>query len=467
MRGLRSFLGLFVILIALVAYLYFVESKREPGDEDKRDKVFAVQADQVEEITIKSESGDRTTLRKSGSDWQMVEPIATQPDSAEVSGLTSNLSNLEVQRVIDENPSDLAEYGLATPRVEVTFKAGGQERRLLIGRKTPPGTDLYAKLGEESRVFLISSYLDSTFNRSTFDLRDKTVLKLDRDTIDSLAISTPQHTVRFAKAGAEWRLKAPIDARADSTAVEGLVSRLNTLQMKSIAAAEAAKPDEYGLDKPAATVQIGSGSAQASFLVGKSAGEGVVFAKDQSRPAVLTIDASLLDDLKKEPGAWRQQDLFDARAFNATRIDVVRGGQTLSFEKTTVKNKDGQDEETWRRVAPSAQDADKTRVENLLSAVTQARASSYADSTAKTGLDAPEVTVTVKSDEGRRTETVRFGRTGSDVYAARAGEPGAAKLESSTLDNIIKALDELQQATPDEKPAEKKDEPDGNERGGI
>jgi hypothetical protein len=463
MRGLRPFLGLFLILIALGAYLYFVESKREPGDEDKRDKAFTVQADAIEEITIKSESGERTTLRKSGSDWQMVEPLTAQPDSAEVSGLTSNISNLEVQRVIDENPSDLGEYGLASPRVELTFKTGGQERQLLIGRKTPPGTDLYAKLGDQPRVFLISSYLDSTFNRNTFDLRDKTVLKLERDKIDSLAISTPQHTVRFLKSGPEWRLKAPADARADSTAVEGIVSRLNTLQMKSIAAPEASRLADYGLDQPAATVQIGSGSSQATLLVGKAAGEGAVFARDQSRPAVITIESSLLDDLKKEPGAWRQQDLFDARAFNSTRIDVVRGGQTLSFEKTTVKNTEGQDEEKWRQVAPSTQDADKAKLDNLLSAVTQARASSYTDSTAKTGLDAPLVTVTVKSDEGRRTETVAFARSGSDAYAARAGEPGAAQIDSSTVDNIIKALDELRQA----KPADKQEPPDNKERGGM
>jgi hypothetical protein len=459
MRGLRSFLGLFVILIALGAYLYFVESKREPGDADKRDKVFTVEADAIEEITIKSESGERSTLRKAGNDWQMVEPLAIQPDSAEVSGLTSNISNLEVQRVIDENPSDLAEYGLAAPRVELTFKAAGQEKRLLIGRKTPPGTDLYAKLGDQPRVFLISSYLDSTFNRNTFDLRDKTVLKLERDKVDSLTISTPQHTVGFAKAGAEWRLKTPLDARADSTAVEGIVGRLNTLQMKSIAASEAAELSEYGLDKPAATVQIGSGSSQATLLLGKAAGEGAVFAKDQSRPAVLTIDSSLFDDLKKAPGDWRQKDLFDARAFNSTRLDVVRGGQTLSFEKTTVKNKDGQDEEKWRQVAPSAQDVDQTKLDNLLSALTQARASSYVNSTAKTGLETPAVAGTVKSDEGRRTETVAFGRSGSDAYAARTGEPGAAKIESSTLDNILKALDELLQA----KPADKQNPPDKKE----
>ena len=444
MRGLRSFLVLLVVLVGLGAYLYLVESKREPGDADRLDKVFTVEADAIQEITVKAESGDRTTVRKSGDDWQIVAPVTTAPDSAAVSSLTTNISNLEMQRVIDENPPDLAQYGLVNPRVEVAFKTGGEERRLLIGRKTPPGTDLYAKLGDQPKVFLISSYLDSTFNRNTFDLRDKAVLKLERDKIDALAISTPQRSMRFAKTSADWRLAAPVDARADSTAVDNVVSRLNTLQMKSIAAQEASSLAEYGLDTPAATVQIGSGSSQAILLIGKSAGEAEVFAKDQSKPMVVTIDSAVLEELKKEPGEFRQKDLFDARAFNATHLEIARGGQTLSFEKTTVKNKEGQDEEKWRQTAPSAADVDQTKLDNLLSALTQAQATGFEDSTAKTGLDAPVLTATVKSDEGRRAETVKFAKSGTNSYAARSGEPGAARIDPSVLDNIVKAIEEVQ-----------------------
>jgi hypothetical protein len=450
MRGLRSFIGLSVILIALGAYLYFVESKREPGSDDDREKVFTVEADAINEITVRAESGEQTTLRKTGDKWQIVQPSTIDPDGSEVSGLTSNLANLEVQRVIDENPGDLAEYGLAQPRIELTFKADNQERKLLIGRKTPPGTDLYAKLGDQPRVFLISSYLDSTFNRTTFDLRDKAVLKLERDKIDALTINAPPATTRFAKREGEWRLVSPIDARADFTAVDGLVSRLNTMQMKSIVAAEPATLSEYGLDKPAATVQIGSGSSQATLLIGKGAGEGLVYAKDQSRPAVMQVESSLLEELKKAPGDYRPKDLFDARSFNTTGLQIVRKGQTLAFEKAKVKNKEGQEEEKWRQTAPAAQEVDATRMESLLTAVTQSRAVDFVDSTAKTGLDNPELTIAVTSGEGRK-ETVRFSRAGKDLFGAREGEPGAAKLEAATIDNIVKALDELQT------PAEKKD----------
>jgi hypothetical protein len=443
MRGVRSFIVLLIIAIPLGWYVYRDSKKEVTGEGEKHDKVFDVQADKIEEITIKSEAGDRTTLRKNGNNWQIVQPVQTQPDSAEVSGLTSNLASLEVQRVIDENPPDLTNYGLANPRVEVSFKAGGQEHRLQIGRKTPPGTDLYAKLGDKKRVFLISSYLDSTFNRRPFDLRDKTVLKLDRDKIESVEVMTPQHTLNVGKANGEWQLTSPVHGRADFSAVEGLVGRLATLQMKSIVADTATDLKQYGLEKPVATARLGSGSSQATLAIGATSGEGAVYARDLSRPAIFTIESSVLDELKKDPGEFRLKDLFDARSFNATRIELTRSGQPFVFEKTKVKGKDGQEEEKWRQTAPSAKDVDQSKVDGLLSAATAARANSFVESTAKTGLDKPEITVAVKYDEGRKEDRVSFGRSGADAYAARAGTPGAAKIDTATLDSIVKALEGL------------------------
>ena len=43
---------------------------------------------------------------------------------------------------------------------------------------------MFAKRPNEKRVFLISSFLDSIFNKTAFDLRDKAVLKFDRASAD-------------------------------------------------------------------------------------------------------------------------------------------------------------------------------------------------------------------------------------------------------------------------------------------
>ncbi|MGB2713426.1 MAG: DUF4340 domain-containing protein [Vicinamibacterales bacterium] len=442
MRGLRTFLGLVVILVVLGAYLYFVESKRTPGDEGpKKEKVFSVEADKIDEISIKAESGEQTTLRKSGTEWQIVSPTTAKPDSSEVSGLTSNLSGVEIQSVVDENPPDLKEYGLANPRVEVTFRAGGQSHTLQIGQKTPPGSDLYAKRGSEKKVFLIASYLDSTFNRKTFDLRDKAAIQVDRDKVDSLEIVTPERTMRFTKANGEWQMTAPAAGRADFSAVEGLSGRIAGLQMKSLAP-ETADAKKFGLEKPAASVRIGTGSSQATLVLGSKAEDGV-YARDLSRPVVFTIDATLLDDLKKDPFQYRQKDLFDARSFNSTRLEIVRAGQTYGFEKTKSKNKEGQEEEKWRQVSPQARDVDQAKVESLLSAITGAQATAAGTDAAKAALGKPELAIAIKYDEGKKEDRVSFARSGKIGFASRASDPGAVTVDSGTIDAIVKALEDI------------------------
>jgi len=433
MKGLRSFLVLIVVAAALGGYLYY-DSKREPSDEKKQDKVFAdVQSDKIDAVTVKSDKGVTTAAAKQGDKWQETQPSPVPADEAELSGIATNLAALTVSRVIDEQPSDYKQYGLDPARIEVGFRAGGQERKLLLGQKTPTGSDMYARLPDKPRVFLVPSYVESTFNKSPFDLRDKTILRIDRDKVDALTIEAGDHTIKVAKQGPDWRLSAPVEGRADFGTVEGLIGRLNTTQMKAIVSndADANALKEFGLDKPAATVRVATGSAQAGLAIGKSAGEGVVYAKDLSRPMVFTVEAALADELKKPADDLRLKDLFDARSFNTTRLDVVRGGQTLAFAK---------DKDTWKQVTPAAKAVDGAKVDALITALTNTRATGFTDKAP--ALDTPELTTTLTFDEGKQ-DKVAFAKQGSDAFARRGGDKGAAKIDASALDGIIKALDAL------------------------
>jgi hypothetical protein len=444
MRGLRSLLILLVVAAALGWYSYRDWNKPSDSDGPKKDKVFAVEADKIEELTLKSESGERTHLQKSGTDWKIASAAGAPPDANEVSGVTSGLASLQIERVVDENPPDLKEYGLAQPRIEVSFKSGGKEQTLLIGQKTPPATDLYAKRADDKKVFLIPANLEATFNKTTFDLREKSAMKVDRDKLDALEFTAGDKTARFAKPAGEWQIAGPMQARADFSAIEGIVSRLAGLQMKSIIDTPDADPKKYGFDKPAATVKFGTGSSQATLILGGAAGEGSVYARDASRPSVFTVESTVLDELKKDPSEYRQKDLFDARGFNANRLEIARAGQTYAFEKTKVKNKEGQDQEKWRQLTPQARDLDQPAFDNLLSSLTNLRATGFVDAAAAAkALSAPELTATVKFDEGKKEEKVVFAKSGADGYAARTGEPGAAKVDASAIDTVSKALQEL------------------------
>ena len=312
---------------ALGGYLYF-DSKREPGDRKKQEKVFAdVEADKIEQLTVKSAAGEQTTVAEAGQRaGRSTQPAGRRPDEAEISGITSNLASLEVQRVVDEQASDFKQYGLDPARIEVTFKAGGQDRNLLIGQKTPTGTDLYARLADKPRVFLISSYLESTFNKSAFDLRDKTILKIDRDKVDSVEVDHAGTDASSSPSRAPTgSMTAPVDARADFSAVEG-DPRTAEHRADESHHGRGRRRTSRNTDstQPAATVHLGSGSSQAGLAIGKSAGEGVVYAKDVSRPMVFTIESAIADELKKPADDFRVKDLFDARCVQHD----ARGGRS-------------------------------------------------------------------------------------------------------------------------------------------
>jgi hypothetical protein len=213
--------------------------------------------------------------------------------------------------------------------------------------------------------------------------------------------------------------------------------------MKSIVDTPDPDGKKYALDKPAATVTFGTGSSQAVLVVGAPAAEGTVYARDLARPSIFTIESAVLDELKKDPSEYRQKDLFDARGFNATRLEVVRAGQTYAFEKTKVKNKEGQEEEKWRQLTPQARDLDQPAFDALLSAITNIRATGFVDASAAKALSSPELAVTIRFDEGKKEEKVALAKSGTDGFASRTGEPGAAKVDASAIDAAAKALQEL------------------------
>ena len=452
MRGLKSTIALVVVLAGLGAYIYFVTSKMPAGggsadtDTKKQEKVFAsLQADKIEEVKVSTVAGDATTLKKDGTAWKISQPSELPASESDVAQLTSALSQVEIVRVIDENPSNLNDYGLSNPRVEVDFKAAGDKdyRKLFIGEKTPTGGDFFAKRNDEKKVFLITAAQDTSFNRTTFDFRDKTLIKFERDKVDALDITAGGKAMTIAKDGGEWKMSKPVQTRADFGSVEGLVGRLQTVQMKSIAADNASPADlkKYGLDKPEATVNLSLGSAKATLLFGAKAADNTVYARDASKPSVVTVESALLDDMKKSADDYRRKDVFEFRPFNATHLEITRNGQTITLERTKGQGENAPDK--WKRTTPTAGDLDKEKSDNLLGKLSNIRVGSFVDATAKTGVDKPAMTVVVKFDEGKKEDRATFGQVGSDVFVVRPGEPGAAKIDAADFNDVIKSLDEI------------------------
>src|SRR5687767_8088062 len=135
MRGLASTAVLLVVLAGLVGYIYFVEGDRDPAATEAKEKAFTVSPENIEEVVVKNAAGETARVQRIDASWQVVEPEKAAADATEVAAITSSLASLEVQRVVDENAGDVAQYGLNPPKIDVSFRVRDAKEfhRLLVG----------------------------------------------------------------------------------------------------------------------------------------------------------------------------------------------------------------------------------------------------------------------------------------------------------------------------------------------
>jgi len=264
-----STLALVAVAAGLGAYIYFVDAERSTTE--VKEKVFSVAADDIEQLRVTAK-GETSVLKKTDGKWMLVEPVATDADESAVTALLGGLTSLELTREVDPKAANLAEFGLAAAKADVTFTAkGGVTGRVRLGDQTPAGSDLYAVKGDESRVFLVATFVESSLAKSAFELRDKRVLRFERDKADGLEITADGRVpVTFSRSASEWRVTAPVNARGDYGAIEGLLTRLSTTMMTGIETTDVSDVKKFGLDKPTSTLVVKTGSSSATIAVGTS-----------------------------------------------------------------------------------------------------------------------------------------------------------------------------------------------------
>jgi hypothetical protein len=305
--------------------------------------------------------------------------------------------------------------------------------------------------------------------------------------------------VAAAKKGSDWRLTAPADARADFSAVDTIIGRLEDAKIKAIVAPgsrppappkaanakklgdaakpaasnpldDVAKPNDanapptpeikpatgadtnysaadlkaYGLDKPELVATIGAGSSRATLAIGGKYDDTSVYARDLSRSLIFTLDKAILDDLKKKPDDLRIKEVFEFRTFSANSIDLSYGGVTYSFtkEKAPAPAKPDQSSlpvDKWKQTKPTTKDVDQTKFTDLLTTLSNLRSESFADKALASGED---LTVDVKFGDttSAKEERVTLRKAGTAAQAVHPGDTGAAVVPAADLDKIVSGL---------------------------
>ena len=453
MQRLRSTFLLLLLFLAIGGYAWFVERERPPASEtDASERAFDVAAGRITDLTVNAANGDVTTLTRTENeiDWVVAAPFETEADDNAATAIATTLAALDIRREVEQEAADLAPFGLTDPTVSVTFATpDGEPLTLSVGDETPTGGERYAAIG--NRVILVADFVESTLNRTGFELRDRSILEFTGPDVTSFTVEQGDDALRFAKADGDWRVVEPLEARADFGLVEAMVGRLGSGEMLAIESESAAEDalEPFGLDAPRLTATVEVGGESYTLLVGDENPETTVYARDAARNLVFTIDAALVDDLARGADAYRQKDLFDFRPFNATALTIVRDDRTVRFEQEPAANEDEAaddadgGEETWRRVEPEPADVERPEMDVLLRALSDLRADSFVESRQGTGLEPPLAVITATFGDDGEEERVLIGRSGDVSYGVHGDEPGAAVVDSTAVDDAFEALDTL------------------------
>ena len=245
-----------------------IEEASRSATRSRRRSSPACEADKIDQVTIKSEKGERTTAQKQAGKWQITQPVAT-------AGRRRRALRHRHEPGLARGPARRRRAGvrLQAVRSRPAARRGHVQGRRQGAHAADRAEDadrhrpLRAAAGQAARLSRSRRIWKRASIESTFDLRDKTVLKIDRDKVDNVSIATPDRTLSFAKSGSDWRMTAPVDARADFGAIEGIVGRLNTAQMKALTSPDGGDLKEYGLDKP-----DDHGARRIGKLAGRSGG---------------------------------------------------------------------------------------------------------------------------------------------------------------------------------------------------
>jgi hypothetical protein len=438
----RGLLIATIVLAALTGTLYWSNHRKPPettgtASADTPPKILTLNQGDVIGIAIKKKSGEDVTLGKTDSgQWQITAPKSLAADQDAVTSMLSSLSSLNSDRLVDDKATNLDQYGLVPPSIEVDItKKGKTTVKLLIGDNTPTGSAAYAAVTGDPRVFTLATYNKSNFDKGPNDLRDKRLLTFDSDKLSRLELSAKKQTIEFGRNKDQWQIEKPKPLRADSFQVDELVRSVHDAKMELSATDDDKKTAAaFSSGSATASVKITDISGTQELQVRKNKDD--YYAKSSAIAGVYKITSGTAAALDKNLDDFRNKKLFDFGYADPEKIEIHDGA------KTVVVTRSGAD---WLSHGAKM---DVPSVTTLIGVVRDLSASKFPDN----GFTSPAIEITVTSNDGKRIEKALLSKDGDAYVAKRDNEPALYEIAASSVT-------ELQNAAASLKPAEVKPAP--------
>jgi Domain of unknown function (DUF4340) len=442
---IRGLIVAVVVFLILAGILYWSEHHKPAEDAakvsaDTPPAILKLDPSAITRLDLEKRDAKPIVLTKADSgEWKITGPQPLGADQAAVSGIVSTLSSLNAERLVEDKAADLKRYGLDQPAFELDItKKDNKTQKLLIGDDTPTGSAVYAMQAGDPRVFTMASYAKTSLDKSLNDLRDKRLLTVNPDKISRIELIRRNQTIEFGRSKDEWQILKPKPLRADSSQVGELARKLTDARMdlSSYDAKEAASVFAHATPLASAKVTDESGTQELQVRkseagkaqVGKT--ENGYYAKSSAVDGIYKITSDLGPALDKDVDDFRNKKLFDFGFGDPIKVELHIGAKAYLLTRSG---------ENWWQ---DGKKMDIGTVQSLISKLRDFTADKFLDA----GFAKPAIDIAVTSEDGKRVEKVLLAKSNDGYVARRENDPAFYQLNSSSVDDLQKAADEVKPA---------------------
>ncbi len=437
----RSTGVVFLMALALAAFVYFYEVKRKPASDTSSANtkpVFSLASTDVKEIKIQR-AGTSMGFERQSDGWYMTQPRPLRAEGSALDGIASEFTFVTVERTFPATPDNLNSFGLKEPTVTVDFKLNnGMSHQLRFGSKDFSASLIYALIDDGKEISLVSDAIYTGADKSPDDFRDKSLTTVATADAIFFDLVNSSGEVSGSKKDNNWTLTKPRSVGGDRSKIDALLGAVGTGQITKFVSDTNASLAKYGLDKPAVRLQTKLADGKSVQLeVGKKEGANY-YARDLSRPGVFQINDNLYSILSDKYIDLRDKQIIRIMPDDVTRAEVhnlngtfacVKGsGSGLVLEQTPDKNADKTDN---KAAPPSCPDFIGELGEDQADEVYDNPPASIAKELAK-----PAVQITITDKNGKKSQLVFSGVTGDSIYGRSDSGPAIYKFAKRVFDEV-------------------------------
>jgi uncharacterized protein DUF4340 len=453
----KTTLSLVVVAALLGGYYYWYEvkgSEQRKAAEEAAQRIFQLKKDAIEAVTITRGQEVIKLAKDAGEGWVLTDPVRAKAEQPTVDEVLDGLVEGKREKVIAEQAADLADFGLKEPSLVVaaTVKDVATPTILQFGVHTPTMSGYYAREGEQSKVLMVPTSLFSKFDKTVFNLRDKTVLALDQHQVKRVEVHHGDQPIAAESEGDKgWKMVAPLEAKADKTKLNDLISAINGAKVKEFLEETPQDLAKYGLNPPRwrLTFFIGDDRAEKTLLLGdEDTAKSGLNAKRGSMDPVFLVETKLLEKLPKEASDWRDRALMAFKRDEVERVQIRDGDSTV--EVACVDNCGKIPDDRWQLKQPLEARADAVKVRTLLRNLEELKAKAFITENATDlspyGLDHPAGQIHIWLKEQSAPVTLLFGAADADKsgrYLKFPDRSAVYLIEQKDYGDLVKTAPEL------------------------